>query len=84
MSEINVLMNITLVDDYLNKRVIKAKPPSKYMRSFRKTNPQLDSTLRSHLITGTAVDAFGEDEYEAFLEARANTVAEALNKVLLV
>lgn len=82
MNEINVLMNITLVDDYLNKRVIKAQPPSKYMKAFKKTNPRLDHTIQSHLITGDAVTAYQSDDYEAFLVARAETVAAALNEAL--
>jgi len=30
----NTILNITIVDDYLNKRWIRAKPPSEYMRTF--------------------------------------------------
>lgn len=82
MNEINVLMNITLVDDYLNKRVIKAQPPSKYMKSFKNTNPRLAHTLHSHFITEEAVTAFQSDDYETFLKARAEAVAAALKEAL--
>lgn len=47
---INSTMNIVLVDDYLNKRVINAKKPSKYVASFGKENGNLVRALRTHYI----------------------------------
>jgi hypothetical protein len=81
--EINVVMNITLVDDYLNKRVIKAKAPKTYMAAFEKSNPDLKRTLKSHLIYTPAIKAYEDDDYEGFLRARAETVAKKLNQALL-
>lgn len=47
----NALANITFVDDYLNKREIRAKPPSKYiLEEFDKLNQDIKETLKSHLI----------------------------------
>ena len=40
--EANSIVNITIVDDHLNKREIGAKSPSTYMETFKKTNEQLD------------------------------------------
>ena len=37
----NSIINITLVDDYLNKRTIGAKPPGTYMKTFQRSNKQL-------------------------------------------
>lgn len=77
----NSLMNIVFVSDHLNKRSIGSKAPSKYVGEFQKTNSGMASTLRSHLIEA---DGFGiaEDDYEMFLNARAEWVFAELNKRL--
>ncbi|MAS96109.1 MAG: hypothetical protein CMO55_23145 [Verrucomicrobiales bacterium] len=80
--EINVVTNITLVDDYLNKRVISARPPSEYIADFEEGNDQLAKALESHLIADTATFGIDDDDYETFVEARAKLVAEHLNKLL--
>ena len=74
---INHIANITIVDDYLNKRVIKAKAPSVYMKAFRRENPHLDDTTKTHLID---LDAFRvwEDDYERFLRERCKLIARKL------
>lgn len=77
--EMNVVPNITLVDDYLNKRDIGAKPPSKYIRAFAKTNPRLESTLKSHLIGDLGEFGVLNDDYEKFLTKRSELISDALN-----
>ena len=74
-------MNIVLVDDNLNKRVIGAKPPSEYIAKFIEENEaRLTRTLRTHFINlkwGVL-----DDDYETFVKKRAQAIAKALNKVL--
>lgn len=77
--EMNVVPNITLVDDYLNKRDIGAKPPSKYISTFAKTNPRLDSTLESHLIGDRGEFGILDDDYEKFLTKRSERISAELN-----
>lgn len=74
---INHIANITIVDDYLNKRVIRAKAPSVYMEAFRKENPHLDDTMKTHLID---IDTFGvwEDDYDRFFRERCKVIARKL------
>ena len=74
---INHIANITIVDDYLNKRVIRAKAPSVYMRAFKKENPHLDDTMKTHLID---LDASGvwEDDYDRFFRERCKVIARKL------
>ena len=74
----NSILNITLVDDYLNKREIKAKPPSVYMKDFKKTNKNLSETMKTHLIDD--MDAFGiwTDDYPTFIEKRGERVLAEL------
>ena len=77
---INHILNITIVDDFLNKREIGAKAPSNYMSRFRDVNPNLEATMKTHLIED--LDAFGiwDDDYDKFFNERAKSVSRELSK----
>lgn len=79
----NHILNITIVDDYLNKREIGSKAPSKYMKKFEKNNPILDKTMKTHLISD--VDKFGiwDNDYETFIKRRSEKISEELSKRLI-
>ena len=81
-SKANSVMNIVLIDDYLNKREIKARPPSDYMREFENRNPNIAETLNSHYISSPREMGIYNDDYDLFIEKRAELVANALNKIL--
>ena len=74
----NHIGNITLVDDYLNKREIRDRKPSEYMGKFKRSNPDLARTMRTHLIDP---DKFGvwENDYERFLDRRCAAIAKQLS-----
>ena len=76
---INHIANITIVDDYLNKRVIRAKRPSVYIGEFSRTNRDMKKTLRTHLIN---MDSAGvlEDNYDKFFNYRCRAIARELSK----
>jgi hypothetical protein len=78
----NHIANITLVDDQLNKREIGAKPPSKYVAKFEKTNKELGVALASHFID---LDTFGirDDNYDRFFKMRCKRLSRALAKKVL-
>ena len=78
----NIILNITIVDDYLNKRRIRAKSPSEYMQQFANENPSLNSTMETHLIDN--MDAYGiwDNEYKTFIEHRGQRVLDELTKRL--
>lgn len=76
--EMNVIPNITLVDDYLNKREIGAKAPSKYIGLFGKANPKLAQTLETHLIGDLGDFGVLTDDYETFREKRAERISAEL------
>ncbi len=80
--EANCILNITLVDDKLNKGKIRANPPSKYMKDFSKSNPNLVKTMKSHLIDD--LDSYGvwHDDYEKFIQKRGGRVLKELQKRL--
>jgi hypothetical protein len=77
---INHIVNITIVDDYLNKREISAKAPSKYMKEFAKNNKVIGDTMQIHLIND--IDLFGiwKDDYAAFFNNRAEAISVELKK----
>ena len=77
--DINHIANITIVDDFLNKRLIRDKAPSRYMGTFSKENLKLDRTMRSHLIK---LDSFGvwDDDYERFILRRSQAISRELSK----
>jgi hypothetical protein len=80
---INHILNITIVDDFLNKREIKAKAPSQYMSRFRDINPNLEATMKTHLIED--LDAFGiwVDDYDKFFDERAKAVSRELSRRII-
>lgn len=79
---INHIANITIVDDWLNKRAIMAQPPSKYMKQFRKENEKLDVCMKTHFVN---VDSFGvfSDDYGLFFRKRCQALSRALKKRII-
>ena len=78
----NSILNITIVDDYLNKRTIGAKSPGEYMRTFAENNPELDRTMKTHLIDDLNVYGVWDNNYEVFIERRGQRVLEEIAKRL--
>jgi hypothetical protein len=79
----NHIANITIVDDFLNKREIKAKAPSVYMQRFKDKNPNLKADMQTHLIE---LEGWGiwENDYELFLQKRCEKLAEEIKKRLIL
>ena len=80
----NSALNITIVDDFLNKNKIRTKAPSTYIKEFSKENDNIDETMRSHLIDDLAEYGVLDDDYERFLSKRAEKVLQQLHKRLPV
>jgi len=78
----NSVLNITIVDDYLNKRTIRARPPSEYMRAFQAGNPQLAETMQTHLIDDMDDYGIWQDDYLRFIERRGERVLAELQSRL--
>jgi len=79
----NNVLNITIVDDFLNKREIRAQAPSVYMRKFERINPHLSEAMKTHLILD--LDDFGvwTDDYETFIQERAKAVSTELQSRII-
>jgi len=78
----NHIGNITIVDDYLNKRQIGARPPSEYMKVFRQENKLLADVMKTHLIS---LDDSGiwDNDYELFLNMRCQGISTELSKRII-
>ncbi|PIR58370.1 MAG: hypothetical protein COU70_01200 [Parcubacteria group bacterium CG10_big_fil_rev_8_21_14_0_10_35_15] len=81
--KINHILNITIVDDFLNKRKIRDNPPSEYMAKFKRDNPHLAETMKTHLITD--LDKFGvwANNYHSFFEKRGEVVSKEIEKRII-
>ncbi|MGU3471873.1 DUF262 domain-containing protein [Paenibacillus sp. D51F] len=78
----NHIVNITIVDDFLNKQVIRDNAPSKYMGQFKAQNKKLDDVMNTHLID---LNDFGvwDDNYDVFFQKRAEKISEELSSRLI-
>ena len=81
--KINHILNITIVDDFLNKREIKDSPPSKYMMKFKKENPKLEETMKTHLITDLENFGIWDNNYDKFFEKRAEIVSKEIKNRII-
>ena len=82
-SRINHVANITLVDDFLNKRLIKAKSPKTYMKEFIRKNSEIEKCLSTHLIKLNATFGVMTDEYGKFFDARCRAISRELSKQII-
>lgn len=80
----NHILNITIVDDFLNKGRIKAKAPSQYMSTFAKENPEIEATMKTHLIGNFERFGIATDDYVKFFDKRAKWVSRALEKRIML
>ena len=79
---VNHIVNITIVDGFLNKNVIKAKSPETYMKTFDKKNDELDETMKTHYIDINK-DGIWENDYDTFYANRLKRITNALNKLII-
>lgn len=73
----NHIANITIVDDFLNKRLIRDKAPATYMKIFAKDNKGLPATMLTHLIS---LDGSGiwENDFDRFINTRCILLSQEL------
>ena len=81
--QINHVANITLVDDFLNKRLIGAKSPKTYMKSFISKNHEIKKCLAGHLIKLNASFGVMRDDYDKFFKARCKAISHELSKRII-
>ena len=76
----NHVANITLVDAFLNKRVIRAQSPKTYMKDFISKNPEIEKCLSTHLIKLNSSFSVMTDDYDSFFGARCSAISRELAK----
>lgn len=81
--KVNNIVNITIVDEYLNKKEIGKKPPSVYMQTFANENPDLSETMKTHLIMDLGEFGIWSDNYELFLDRRASAISRELESRII-
>lgn len=79
---INHILNITIVDDFLNKREIGAKAPSNYMGKFQ-SNSHLETTMKTHLIEDLESFGIWKDDYDRFFDEREKVVSRELSERII-
>lgn len=83
-SQVNHILNITIVDGYLNKNRIRAKAPSVYMDKFRDENHVLGETMKTHLINDLEKFGIWDDDFATFFKERAKVVSQELSKKIIL
>lgn len=83
-SRANNIVNITIVDEHLNKHEIRAKPPSVYMKQFKKDNSDIEKTMRTHLIGDLTEFGIWKDDYDTFMQKRAEIISKEIKKRIIV
>ena len=82
---VNHIANITIVDDFLNKRSIRDRAPSKYMAEFRQKNStQIAATMETHMISLADENGVFTDDYEAFFKYRMKRFRDELKQRVLL
>lgn len=82
--EINHIANITIVDDFLNKRSIRDRAPSKYIADYQKINPDLEATLATHLIGPIEDSGITNNDYDKFFNHRLQHFSNEFRKRLIL
>ena len=81
--KINNVVNITIVDSFLNKNRIRDNPPSEYMRKYKSENKNLNETMKSHLIGDLTEFGIWNDDYDEFLDKRSELISNMLKSLII-
>ena len=82
-SKVNHVANIVIVDDFLNKRKIRDKAPSIYMRDFQNENFNLNDTMKTHMINDLSDFGIWDDDYETFFNRRLDVLSQELTSRII-
>src|SRR5206468_10025043 len=80
---VNNVLNITIIDDFLNKRSIGAKNPSDYMKKYIEINSSIQSTMLTHLIGDFDLFGIHTDKLDQFIRQRALLVSKKLGEKII-
>ncbi len=80
---VNNIVNITIVDDFLNKRKIKDHPPSKYMKKFANENDKIKATMKTHFIGDLEIFGVLSNNFETFMNKRSKLISKEIKKHII-
>lgn len=80
--KVNHIVNITIVDDFLNKIVIRAKSPSVYMTDFKEQNTELSEAMKTHLID-VENDGIWSNDFISFYNNRLTAITNKLSSFII-
>lgn len=85
-SLVNHIVNITIVDEFLNKSKIRDRAPSDYIKDFSHVNSNLSQTLNSHLIEYNENEDFGidSDDYLKFFDKRLKKIIKEIKTKIVI
>ena len=72
------------MDDFLNKRSIRDRAPSKYIADYQKINPDLEATLATHLIGPIEESGITNNDYDKFFNHRLQHFSNEFRKRLIL
>lgn len=86
-SEINSILNMSLMSSDTNKKIIKWKKPSVYIKEFVKEKYNNDdqkflSVLKTHLINKEALEFLLEDDFEGFIGEREDVLIQKISELM--
>ena len=79
---IDCVANRTLVPKIQNIK-ISDQTPSEYLTGIKELNPQIEKSLENHLIPKELLNGEYDKEFGFFLESRANSIFDIINKRLI-
>ncbi len=84
---INSILNRTVLDSDTKRKILKNKPPSKYIREIidvqRIDESLMRKRLETHLISDDAFDCLLNDDFEKFVHERAKTIRATLRRLIV-
>ncbi|MBK7587932.1 MAG: hypothetical protein IPI22_06125 [Bacteroidetes bacterium] len=80
--KVNHIVNITIVDDFLNKNIIRAKSPSVYMTDFKAKNTDLAEAMKTHLID-VENDGIWDNDFITFYNNRLTAITNKLSSFII-
>ena len=80
--KVDHIANILIISSADNQ-YIKDKPPSEYMATFKKKNPDLSDALKSHLIYDYTKFGINKDSYKKFFDMRISAICQELTKCVV-
>jgi len=77
----NCIGNIMISDDFMNKRVFKARSPKDYFADIIENNKNYIQALATHFIDEQSLKYISKNDYKSFLNHRGTLISAELNRI---